>query len=454
MTTPTTPTLCGLDELGDGLGRAATVLRANAGSAGLTAAVPTCPGWDVGDLVVHTGMVHRWAAARVAPPTSAAGRVDPEELERSGRDAADLLGWFDDGATELLQALADAPDDLDAPVFLPAAPPARLFWARRQCHETTVHAVDALAARLGRCPLPTETWIRTPLARDGIDELLRGFVPRARQQVNPSSAGAGPRGPRRRPSRVAPRPPPGPAPRRSSASQRARRPRPTTSSGAAPSSSTSGCGAAPLRRRSTRSSSGGVTPSRCGGEGMSGQGRTSGSMPLGGVGRVVQAAIYRAGAFGQRPAVPTDGSRLEEVARKHLSRRAFAYIAGSAGSEAGARANAAAFDGGGRAAPARRHHRARHGGELSAVGTRAPSSWPRWVSCRWRTPTPTSGSPARHALRTSPRSSAPRRPSRWSRSPPNLVAPRTGTSSTGTATTTSSRASSAGPRRAAARRSS
>ncbi len=67
-------------------------------------------------------------------------------------------------------------------------------------------------------------------------------------------------------------------------------------------------------------------------------------MPLGGVGRVVQAAIYRAGAFGQRPAVPTDGSRLEEVARKHLSRRAFAYIAGSAGSEAGARANAAAFD--------------------------------------------------------------------------------------------------------------
>ncbi|MEO7754246.1 MAG: maleylpyruvate isomerase family mycothiol-dependent enzyme [Terracoccus sp.] len=186
MTTPTTPTLCGLDELGDGLGRATTVLRANAGSAGLTTAVPTCPGWDVGDLVVHTGMVHRWAAANLAPPTPPDRRVDPEELERGGRDAADLLGWFDDGATALLQALADAPDDLEVPVFLHAAPPARLFWARRQCHETTVHAVDALAARLGRCPTPEETWIRPSLALDGIDELLRGFVPRARQHVNPS----------------------------------------------------------------------------------------------------------------------------------------------------------------------------------------------------------------------------------------------------------------------------
>ncbi|MEO7754245.1 MAG: alpha-hydroxy-acid oxidizing protein [Terracoccus sp.] len=71
---------------------------------------------------------------------------------------------------------------------------------------------------------------------------------------------------------------------------------------------------------------------------------TASGVPLGGVGRVVQAAIYRAGAFGRRPVVPTDGTRLEEVARKHLSRRAFAYIAGSAGSEAGARANTAAFD--------------------------------------------------------------------------------------------------------------
>ncbi len=184
MTTPTTPTLCGLDELGDGLGRAATVLRANAGSAGLAATVPTCAGWQVLDLVVHTGMVHRWAAAAVSGSTAAGTAA----LERAGREAVDVLGWFDEGATSLLQALVDAPDDLEAPVFLHDAPPAKLFWARRQCHETTIHAVDTIAARLGRCPTPAETWIRPSLALDGIDELLRGFVPRPRQHVNPPRA--------------------------------------------------------------------------------------------------------------------------------------------------------------------------------------------------------------------------------------------------------------------------
>ncbi|WP_425579940.1 alpha-hydroxy-acid oxidizing protein [Terrabacter terrae] len=66
-------------------------------------------------------------------------------------------------------------------------------------------------------------------------------------------------------------------------------------------------------------------------------------MPLAGFGRTVQSAIYRAGAFGRRPSVPTDGTRLEAAARRAMSRRGFAYVAGSAGSEAGAEANTAAF---------------------------------------------------------------------------------------------------------------
>lgn len=49
------------DELGEAIGRAGTVLRANATSSGLDSAVPTCPGWTVRDLVVHQGGVHRWA---------------------------------------------------------------------------------------------------------------------------------------------------------------------------------------------------------------------------------------------------------------------------------------------------------------------------------------------------------------------------------------------------------
>jgi uncharacterized protein (TIGR03083 family) len=165
------------DEHGDGIGRAATVLRANASACALDRPVPTCPDWTVLDLVAQVGMVHRWAIDNLR------GRrdVDPATYESQGHTSADQLGWFDEGATALLQALVDAPDDLDSLVFLHQAPPAKFFWARRQCHETTVHAVDAMAARLGRAPLPEETWISDRLALDGIDELLVGFVARPRR---------------------------------------------------------------------------------------------------------------------------------------------------------------------------------------------------------------------------------------------------------------------------------
>lgn len=170
---PSEPAGPTLDELGEALGAASTVLRASAMAAGLDAAVPTCPGWTVLDLVVHQGMVHRWAAShlRGAP-------VDPANFQREGRESHDLLGWFDEGATDLLQAVIDAPDDLDALVFLREAPAPRRFWTRRQCHETTVHAVDALGARLRRPARPEETWVSAAVALDGIDELLVGFVPR------------------------------------------------------------------------------------------------------------------------------------------------------------------------------------------------------------------------------------------------------------------------------------
>lgn len=173
-----------LDALGDALGAASTVLRANAMAAGLDAPVPTCPGWTVLDLVVHQGMVHRWAASQLrgAP-------VDPPEpLEVEGRESPDVLGWFDEGATGLLQAIVDAPDDLEAFVFLKEAPAARLFWTRRQCHETTVHAVDALGARLRRPARAEETWIAPEVAVDGIDELLVGFITRSRKGASPGGS--------------------------------------------------------------------------------------------------------------------------------------------------------------------------------------------------------------------------------------------------------------------------
>lgn len=158
---------------------AAQRLIDDAAEAGLDAPVPTTPEWTVASLVGHQGEVHRWAAAIVAgaltspdlPEEQEAGTLPPE-------DPSTLLDWFARGAAELDAALREAPDDLRAVVFLRDAPTPRVFWARRQTHETTVHAVDALSARLGRMPTASEAGVDPAVAADGIDELLTGFITR------------------------------------------------------------------------------------------------------------------------------------------------------------------------------------------------------------------------------------------------------------------------------------
>lgn len=142
-------------------------------AAGADAPVPTCPGWTVRDLLAHQGMVHRWATAVVGGEDPRA--VDDAGLEAEGRASADPVGWLVDGAAPLVAALETAPDDLDVLTFLKEAPPARRFWARRQCHETTVHALDALAALHQREITSDDVWLAEHLATDGVDELLVGF---------------------------------------------------------------------------------------------------------------------------------------------------------------------------------------------------------------------------------------------------------------------------------------
>ena len=142
-------------------------------SAGLDAAVPTCPGWTVRDLLAHQGMVHRWATAAVRGDDPAG--VDDAAIEAEGRSAADPVGWLLDGAGPLVGALEAAPDDLAVMTFLKEAPAARAFWARRQCHETTVHALDALAALRAEPLVGGDVWLDDELATDGVDELLVGF---------------------------------------------------------------------------------------------------------------------------------------------------------------------------------------------------------------------------------------------------------------------------------------
>lgn len=162
----------------DGIRRAVDAFTASATTAGLEATVPTTPDWDVRRLVVHQGLVHRWATGHLLGE-----QVDPEATEQEGMAAGDPVAWLRAGADRLLTAIEEAPDELEALVFLADAPTPKRFWARRQCHETTMHAVDALSAVVGRYPRAADTWIDPQVALDGIDELLTGFLPRPRSQL-------------------------------------------------------------------------------------------------------------------------------------------------------------------------------------------------------------------------------------------------------------------------------
>lgn len=177
---PGRPDLGGVEEYARAVEAAAGHLAARAGDAGLSAAVPTCPRWRVADLLAHLGVVHRWATSHL--------RGGPEyQVSRTRVQSevppSELVGWFEAGAGDLVAALQAAPAELSAMVFLHDAPAPRLFWARRQAHETTVHSVDALAAALGRAPTAEESGIGTALALDGLDELLCGFVTRGRSKL-------------------------------------------------------------------------------------------------------------------------------------------------------------------------------------------------------------------------------------------------------------------------------
>jgi uncharacterized protein (TIGR03083 family) len=161
---------------------AVSALARHAQQAGLDVPVPTCPDWTVRRLIGHQGMVHRWATANLRGRT-----IEIDATERAGRRAPSPVDWLRDGAIDLVGAITSAPDDVQTVVFLNDAPGPRAFWARRQCHETTIHSVDALAAALGRYPTSADTAIDPAVAVDGIDELLAGFMTRNKSRLRSES---------------------------------------------------------------------------------------------------------------------------------------------------------------------------------------------------------------------------------------------------------------------------
>ena len=157
-----------------------TQLALAADQAGLDAPVPSCPSWQVRDLVRHLGHVHRWAAGYVAEQRE---QRLPDELFGSdplsaAPPDAGLLGWFRDGHAALVETLRQADPGMSCWTFF-AAPSPLAFWARRQAHETAIHRADAELAA-GRLPDYPAVF-----AADGIDELIMGFFARDEARLTP-----------------------------------------------------------------------------------------------------------------------------------------------------------------------------------------------------------------------------------------------------------------------------
>lgn len=173
----------------DGLTTAAARLREDTTETSRDAPVPTCAQWSALQLLVHTGVAHRWASGTVrGTVTRENTRTATEAFEDEGMSQEDPGNWLLAGVDDLSMALQEAPEDLNVFFFLNEAPAPRQAWARRQCHETTIHAFDGLAARYGYIPKASDADIDPQIAADGIDEILCGFATRKRQDLRTSSA--------------------------------------------------------------------------------------------------------------------------------------------------------------------------------------------------------------------------------------------------------------------------
>lgn len=148
------------------LGNAMTQMAERLGRADGGETVPSCPGWTVQELGIHLGTSHRWAAAIL---------LSGQRLEQPDVVATEpLIDWYAGTATALLAAIQAVEPTEPTPNFSLLAETAA-FWPRRQLHETTVHAVDAMLALNedeASLDIPTE------VAVDGVDEVLSVFFPR------------------------------------------------------------------------------------------------------------------------------------------------------------------------------------------------------------------------------------------------------------------------------------
>lgn len=150
-------------------------------SAGLTADVPACQGWTVGEALVHTGEVY---SHKVACMRLSGGPQSTDDWDHGPADGADAVAWFRERLDEMLHELTVRGPD--APSYTWYEPDQTVgFWFRRMAQETAVHRVDVESGFDAVSPVDDD------LAIDGIDEVLDWFLSYQNENVGPDGPGRG-----------------------------------------------------------------------------------------------------------------------------------------------------------------------------------------------------------------------------------------------------------------------
>ena len=134
---------------------------ASAAEGRLDAAVPSCPGWAVRDLLLHISDVQRFWGQIVARRSQ-----DQEGIEKERPpDGTDLTAWFRASTRALVTALQGTHPNRRVWTWAPEKNVR--FVLRRQAHEAAIHRADAELASGALQP------IEPKLAADGVHEFLQ-----------------------------------------------------------------------------------------------------------------------------------------------------------------------------------------------------------------------------------------------------------------------------------------
>jgi uncharacterized protein (TIGR03083 family) len=141
------------------------LLRSSIQDGDMTVPVPSCPGWNVGQLLRHLGGVQRWATAVVSARATEPVQEQPRDYSAYASEDPAVIGpWLAEGAERLADTLRDAGPD--TPLWTPVAGGSTNFYARRFTHEALIHRSDATLA------LGAVFTVDQDVALDAIDEWM------------------------------------------------------------------------------------------------------------------------------------------------------------------------------------------------------------------------------------------------------------------------------------------